>query len=220
MIYGMIGGITSMFASARDTISNFAGNIGGWFKSVLGISSPSTLFAEYGSNIVDGLVNGIIENERRATEASRQLAQETADIYKTYLDTIQAEAQLGVRSLESVRDELTLVRDSLKEQALAYYEAGESGSAAFVLLAQELQSVESRLEGVNREIAELTNNTDDFLRKSLIQAEYGLRPIIEVQEELTDRKSTRLNSSHVAISYAVFCLQKKKKQTHSHNDKR
>src|SRR6266702_6163602 len=26
-----------------------------------------------------------------------------------------------------------------------------------------------------------------------------------------DRKSTRLNSSHVAISYAVFCLQKKKK---------
>src|SRR5690625_6229058 len=27
-----------------------------------------------------------------------------------------------------------------------------------------------------------------------------------------DRKSTRLNSSHVAISYAVFCLTKKKKQ--------
>src|SRR5439155_20112138 len=28
-----------------------------------------------------------------------------------------------------------------------------------------------------------------------------------------DRKSTRLNSSHVAISYAVFCLKKKKKVT-------
>src|SRR5437870_11816391 len=28
---------------------------------------------------------------------------------------------------------------------------------------------------------------------------------------LEDRKSTRLNSSHVAISYAVFCLKKKKK---------
>src|SRR5690606_41090113 len=27
-----------------------------------------------------------------------------------------------------------------------------------------------------------------------------------------DRKSTRLNSSHVKISYAVFCLKKKKKQ--------
>src|SRR5207302_9598505 len=30
---------------------------------------------------------------------------------------------------------------------------------------------------------------------------------------LTDRKSTRLNSSHVKISYAVFCLKKKKKKT-------
>src|SRR5690625_6444240 len=29
---------------------------------------------------------------------------------------------------------------------------------------------------------------------------------------LEDRKSTRLNSSHVAISYAVFCLKKKKKR--------
>src|SRR5439155_22554927 len=28
--------------------------------------------------------------------------------------------------------------------------------------------------------------------------------------QLQDRKSTRLNSSHVAISYAVFCLKKKK----------
>src|SRR5690349_23955595 len=30
----------------------------------------------------------------------------------------------------------------------------------------------------------------------------------------TDRKSTRLNSSHVEISYAVFCLKKKKQTTH------
>src|SRR5438045_7277726 len=28
----------------------------------------------------------------------------------------------------------------------------------------------------------------------------------------TDRKSTRLNSSHLGISYAVFCLKKKKKE--------
>src|SRR2546426_6895113 len=30
---------------------------------------------------------------------------------------------------------------------------------------------------------------------------------------LEDRKSTRLNSSHLVISYAVFCLKKKKKRT-------
>src|SRR5256885_12539041 len=31
-----------------------------------------------------------------------------------------------------------------------------------------------------------------------------------------DRKSTRLNSSHLVISYAVFCLKKKKKQFPNH----
>src|SRR3989454_8682021 len=31
------------------------------------------------------------------------------------------------------------------------------------------------------------------------------------QERYIDRKSTRLNSSHLVISYAVFCLKKKKK---------
>src|SRR2546426_9202052 len=32
-----------------------------------------------------------------------------------------------------------------------------------------------------------------------------------VVEDVLDRKSTRLNSSHLVISYAVFCLKKKKK---------
>src|SRR5690625_5564842 len=43
----------------------------------------------------------------------------------------------------------------------------------------------------------------------------GFRP--EQADEVrrfADRKSTRLNSSHVAISYAVFCLKKHKKTTH------
>src|SRR5690625_5958634 len=43
---------------------------------------------------------------------------------------------------------------------------------------------------------------DEF--KNFIGKDIKLEPVI-------DRKSTRLNSSHVAISYAVFCLKKKKK---------
>src|SRR5690625_5693286 len=42
----------------------------------------------------------------------------------------------------------------------------------------------------------------------------GAPPSTRISEggyaNLLDRKSTRLNSSHVAISYAVFCLKKKK----------
>src|SRR2546430_8952554 len=35
---------------------------------------------------------------------------------------------------------------------------------------------------------------------------------------VADRKSTRLNSSHSQISYAVFCLKKKKQNSGTHND--
>src|SRR5690242_21532462 len=42
-----------------------------------------------------------------------------------------------------------------------------------------------------------------------------LRARVEVSKyirKIEDRKSTRLNSSHMSISYAVFCLKKKKKK--------
>src|SRR5256885_10879002 len=43
--------------------------------------------------------------------------------------------------------------------------------------------------------------------KSVMGASAGHRPL---QPFSKDRKSTRLNSSHLVISYAVFCLKKKK----------
>src|SRR5699024_12339037 len=51
-------------------------------------------------------------------------------------------------------------------------------------------------------------------RPELRTARRALRDVRELLrrlDALQDRKSTRLNSSHVSISYAVFCLKKKKK---------
>src|SRR5690554_6994270 len=42
-------------------------------------------------------------------------------------------------------------------------------------------------------------------------------PVVQIGVVIgADRKSTRLNSSHVRISYAVFCLKKKKKKNTRH----
>src|SRR5438477_9713480 len=38
-----------------------------------------------------------------------------------------------------------------------------------------------------------------------------MKQYLELMRRIRDRKSTRLNSSHMSISYAVFCLKKKKK---------
>src|SRR5436305_5391473 len=44
--------------------------------------------------------------------------------------------------------------------------------------------------------------------------------VARAKKHWQDRKSTRLNSSHVRISYAVFCLKKKNQHYESMNDKR
>src|SRR5436305_9386493 len=48
--------------------------------------------------------------------------------------------------------------------------------------------------------------------RARMAAALGVRPPSLLTERCRDRKSTRLNSSHVRISYAVFCLKKKKKK--------
>src|SRR5207302_2648207 len=62
-----------------------------------------------------------------------------------------------------------------------------------------------------------SNYLDDA--SSVFDKSGSLGPFLETtitrskQIKNTDRKSTRLNSSHVKISYAVFCLKKKRKLT-------
>src|SRR5690242_21922987 len=50
----------------------------------------------------------------------------------------------------------------------------------------------------------------------LVALQNGVNRALDVSDafvrEAEDRKSTRLNSSHMSISYAVFCLKKKNKQ--------
>src|SRR5437773_9053328 len=74
--------------------------------------------------------------------------------------------------------------------------------------------VDTRLDGSARTVTfanglvlrELIVDVDDEARR-LVYAAVGGRAT-------QDRKSTRLNSSHITISYAVFCLKKKKKHNH------
>src|SRR5207244_10192573 len=51
--------------------------------------------------------------------------------------------------------------------------------------------------------------TEGFLPEELLEEEKKRAQEV-LNEGIADRKSTRLNSSHQIISYAVFCLKKKK----------
>src|SRR5438132_325759 len=65
-------------------------------------------------------------------------------------------------------------------------------------------------------LARLLKDKNSILRWNAMLALGNLAPADrenKLDAILEDRKSTRLNSSHTVISYAVFCLKKKKKKT-------
>src|SRR3712207_8221421 len=93
---------------------------------------------------------------------------------------------------------------------------------ALVLLTQTEEQVartrisQARTDAVRRE---LTQNADNAAARSLeiteqLRAIGGVPDVVtpaigRLSATLKDRKSTRLNSSHANISYAVFCLKQK-----------
>src|SRR5258708_10753569 len=61
----------------------------------------------------------------------------------------------------------------------------------------------------------VANRSEIAIRVFRAASELGLATVAIYAEEDKDRKSTRLNSSHQIISYAVFCLKKKNKSNRS-----
>src|SRR5690625_5918871 len=89
-----------------------------------------------------------------------------------------------------------------------------SAKTAILARIRSAQKAAKLPEFVNPPRNYLVSGTTDpeELREVLIDRLEDYKADVHLCEE-SDRKSTRLNSSHVAISYAVFCLKKKKKST-------
>ena len=72
IMQGIVNGIASGAGWVRDKIYEIAGNIGAWFADTLGIHSPSRVFAGFGGNLSDGLIEGLnrsMPGVRRAVDA-------------------------------------------------------------------------------------------------------------------------------------------------------
>src|SRR2546426_9065694 len=79
-----------------------------------------------------------------------------------------------------------------------------------VLLGEHVQLVQRRVRG-HRPAGEHAGRRAGG--RVLVKQERATRTRPPARRTWGDRKSTRLNSSHLVISYAVFCLKKKKQKT-------
>src|SRR5690554_7451188 len=111
---------------------------------------------------------------------------------------------------------LKLLKQSTKFELVGFYDADKTASA---LTSEEFgytsfPSMEKLIEASDMVVVVTPTSTHFECAQKVIQAGKHVfieKPITETVTEAAhiDRKSTRLNSSHVRISYAVFCLKKK-----------
>src|SRR2546430_9251668 len=96
-----------------------------------------------------------------------------------------------------------MIRRPPRSTLFPYTTLFRSGDQPGVLVAMNPAALKVNLPDLE-EGGTLIINSDEFTKENLEHAAYKSNP---------DRKSTRLNSSHSQISYAVFCLKKKKKRS-------
>lgn len=78
LVTGLVNGISSMAISAKDAVVGLGSNVSGWFKSTLGINSPSRVFMGYGANLSEGAAIGITGQQGLVRKAALGMAAATA----------------------------------------------------------------------------------------------------------------------------------------------
>src|SRR3712207_1556066 len=101
-------------------------------------------------------------------------------------------------------------------QAMPEYVASQKNIAD---LTAKYEAETKRVEAeFNKKYEEFLDGQRDFAPSILKKRQAELQELMDKNVAFKDRKSTRLNSSHANISYAVFCLKKKRRniQNSSH----
>ncbi|MGL5469874.1 MAG: phage tail tape measure protein [Shewanella sp.] len=100
---GLVKGITGKLSEVKETITNAASDAIGWFKDVLGIASPSKVFAVMGDQTMQGLTVGINRSQQAPLNEVGKLGKQMAG----------AAFVLGVTALPAaaITDQTRIIRD-------------------------------------------------------------------------------------------------------------
>ena len=105
IVDGLLSGIKSAWGKVTGFISRGAHDVSSFFGKVLGIFSPSTVFAEHGKNIDLGLIQGLEQGLAGIIAEERRIAERSIEVLRSYqADYVQAglaiseDVAAGIRS--------------------------------------------------------------------------------------------------------------------------
>lgn len=96
IIQGLIGGIKSMAGAVVGAISSTIGNVAGTAKRMLGINSPSRVFAQFGAWVSEGLAIGIDKGGQKPVSAIGSLASGVTANFGAKMGNLSAQISTSV----------------------------------------------------------------------------------------------------------------------------
>ena len=166
MIEGLVGGLLGGVTAAVDAVKNVGNAVIDGFKGILGIHSPSTVFAEFGENTDEGYAKGVEDGTPLAEEAIKKMADATINAaYDSFESDGERSAlfeNLGITNAESFIDGLTLMGSAIKDSLEKVFGADEDTFKAMSSIVDDtLTTIENRISSYT-DIA-----TDRFSRISV-----------------------------------------------------
>src|SRR5690625_3062830 len=132
--------------------------------------------------------------------------EEKIDAIKSIVPEAFTEGELDVNELNKMFNNYIVDVDSIETYKFSWWGKERSKQLAYLPVTQTLKPKKADSKNF-KETKNLYIESDNLAALKILRDSYASKVKMIYIE---DRKSTRLNSSHVAISYAVFCLKKKK----------
>jgi len=184
VVRGLANGISGAIDLVKDAATALANKLPGWMKKVLGISSPSKVFAEIGSDIVQGLIVGLRTSSSGAESESQRLAERIVSSFEGAISAVRGAYGAGKgkrgaeKGLVDAQERLNEVRAraatidmriAATEEKLA--KAKQGGEEA----AGDLRDAEQELAKLREEKARLPRDQAD-----------AVDALTDAQDQLTD----------------------------------
>lgn len=189
IIDGLVAGISSAWAAAKEKVAELGAGVKSWFKEKLGINSPSRVFMGFGRNTVEGLVIGLNKAMPQANAASQQLA-DTVSITPTAKIGVVLDNQPIKRLIEDKQ-----ITNRVVENQLVTKELVEKKQVSQNLI--ENQQVTKRLvedKLVTNKLVENQQFTKNIVANELVNKQITKQEYQQMSNERPARQDTQRQS--------------------------
>lgn len=186
LIDGLANGIRDNAQAVKDAIENLCDAIIDAFCTFFGIHSPSTVFAEQGNFLIEGLINGIGDKVSGAVEAIKELGGKLIEGIKSKVSDFKEKGKELINKMkEGIKSKKNDINNSTKEIASSALSGLKNKLSDFKKIGKDLmdgfksginsakEKVVSAAKGVANKVTSTVKNVLDINSPSKVFAEIG-----------------------------------------------